>query len=430
MTRTLSDWLDHQQRLHPSAIALGLERVRTVWRALGAPSVAPAVVTVGGTNGKGSTVAFLEAIARASGLRVGAYTSPHLVRYNERVRVEGVDAGDDALVEAFERIEAARGDVALTYFEFGTLAALLVLAQSGLDLAVLEVGLGGRLDAVNLVDADAAIVTTVDLDHTELLGSDRASIGYEKAGIFRPGRPAILGERDPPASLAGHARAIGARLVRAGVEYDFESGPENWVWSAGADVRLALPPPVLPGDFQLANAAAAIAALHALVGRLPFDAPAIARGVASARVRGRLERVRAAPEVVVDIGHNPQAARALAAWLVARPRGAGPRIAVFGALGDKDAAGLVAPLVDAFDAWHVVGLAAESPRGTDGASLAARVAPRLGSRIAGVHDAIEPALGRALLDAGTDGFVLAYGSFYTVTAVMRALAPDPASARL
>ncbi len=214
---TLADWLDYQQRVHPQAIELGLERVRTVWERLGAPAPAPLVITVGGTNGKGSTVAFLEAMLAADGRRVGAYTSPHLLRYNERVRVAGDDVDDAALIDAFERIEAARAEgpgdpVALTYFEYGTLAALWIFSRSALDVAVLEVGLGGRLDAVNLVDADAAIVTTVDLDHQDWLGDDRDSIGREKAGIFRAGRPAIVGESEPPATLLAQAARIGAEV--------------------------------------------------------------------------------------------------------------------------------------------------------------------------------------------------------------------------
>ena len=214
----LSDWLDYQQRVHPRAIELGLDRVRAVWKRLGAPSPARTVITVGGTNGKGSTVAFLQAMLRADGRRVGAYTSPHLLRYNERVRIDGAEATDAALVAAFERIERARGEVALTYFEYGTLAALVLFADAGLDVALLEVGLGGRLDAVNLIDADAAVVTTVDIDHQDWLGNDRDSIGREKAGVFRAGRPAIIGDGDAPRGLVASDLFAPLRQLVNGVE--------------------------------------------------------------------------------------------------------------------------------------------------------------------------------------------------------------------
>ena len=218
MARTLEQWLDYQQQVHPKSIDMGLERVGEVARRLGLGRPARRVITVGGTNGKGSTVAFIEAIARAAGLKVGAYTSPHLLRYNDRVRIDGADAGDAALVAAFERIEAARGDTPLTYFEFGTLAALLLFEAAGLDLAVLEVGLGGRLDATNIIDPDCAVITTVDLDHQDYLGDDRESIGFEKAGILRAGKPCVLAEKDPPSSVLRQIRreATKTRLGRSG----------------------------------------------------------------------------------------------------------------------------------------------------------------------------------------------------------------------
>ncbi|HET9483047.1 MAG TPA: bifunctional tetrahydrofolate synthase/dihydrofolate synthase [Xanthomonadales bacterium] len=420
MKRTLAQWLAHQQRIHPAGVALGLERVRVVWQRLGSPRAAPVVVTVGGTNGKGSTVAFLEAMLAASGRRVGAYTSPHLVRYNERIRVTGIAAGDDVLVDAFERIEQARGDTLLTYFEFGTLAALLVLAAARLDAALLEVGLGGRLDAVNVVDADAAIVTTVDYDHMDYLGDDLEAIAFEKAGIFRAGRPAIVGERSPPAALVSYAESIGALLEREGVDFSHRDSDAGWTWLHRDGTRLELPLPRLEAPAQRDNAAAAIAALHALRGRLAVDHDAIAAGVAAASVPGRLQRVRVAPEVVVDVGHNPQAAREIARWLEAAPR-PGRAIAVFAALGDKDIAGIVEALARRFDAWHIAGLSRESPRGTDAATLAARAGDALAGRIAGLHDDVASALDAALAQAGADDRVVAFGSFFTVAAALRAL---------
>src|SRR5690606_4379522 len=261
------------------------------------------VITVAGTNGKGSTVAFIEAIARAAGWRVGAYTSPHLLAYNERVRIDGGDADDAALVSGFEAVEAARGDLALTYFEYGTLAALWLFQRAQLDLAVLEVGLGGRLDAVNLVDADVAVVTTVDIDHVDWLGNDREAIGFEKAGIARPWKPLVLGEDDPPSSVLGHAYAIGAPAIRANCDFFFEAlDAQAWCWRE-VGYSLQLPLPRLAAPAQLRNAATAIAALRAL-GK-PLPKAAIAHGIAAARLPGRLQRFeREGVEIVVDVGHN------------------------------------------------------------------------------------------------------------------------------
>src|SRR5436190_11235204 len=256
MSRTLAEWLDYQQRVHPREIALGLERVRAVAVVMGLHRPAPVVITVAGTNGKGSTVAFLEAMCRAAGHRVGAYTSPHLLRYNERVRIDGRDADDAALCASFERIEAARGATALTYFEFGTLAALDLFERAALDVALLEVGLGGRLDAVNLVDADAAIVTTVDLDHQDWLGTDRAAIAREKAGVFRVGRPAVIGDPDSPPGLIERALEIDAQPIRAGVDYSWRTVDEaGWCWTSRDGMSLALPAPGLRAPAQLENAA-------------------------------------------------------------------------------------------------------------------------------------------------------------------------------
>lgn len=410
---TLADWLDYQQRVHPRAIELGLDRVRTVWQRLGAPWPARTVITVGGTNGKGSTVAFLEAMLRADGKRVGAYTSPHLLRYNERVRVDGVDATDAALVAAFERIEAARGDVALTYFEYGTLAALVLFAEAKLDVALLEVGLGGRLDAVNIIDADAAIVTTIDIDHQDWLGNDRDSIGREKAGIFRVGRPAILGESDPPRGLLEAAERVGADVRLAGRDFFVDIDADRWRWKSG-DVELALPHPTLDAPCQHANASAAIATLHALRDRLGWNSDAIARGVADARAGARLQRFASAPELIVDVAHNPQAARVLARWLASH-RARGRTIAVFGALGDKDVPGIVEPLAAAVDAWHLAGLANDSPRGLTSTALGDLVR---GVEIAGAHDDVASALAAAFRGAGSDDRVVAFGSFFVAAAAL------------
>nr|WP_255699145.1 bifunctional tetrahydrofolate synthase/dihydrofolate synthase [Luteimonas sp. Y-2-2-4F] len=414
----MPEWLAELERRHPAGIALGLERVGAVHARLGIGAPARRAIVVGGTNGKGSTVAFLEAIARAQGWRVGAYTSPHLLRYNERVRLDGREAGDDALVEAFEAVEAARGDVALTYFETGTLAALWLFARAGLDLAVLEVGLGGRLDAVNLVDADVAAITTIDLDHQDWLGGDREAIGREKAGIARAWRPLVIGDEDPPSSLLGHAYRIGAPAIRYGSDFFAEPlDAQRWRWRE-LGCELELPRPRLAGAVQLRNAAVAIAALRAL----PEDvaSEAIVAGIAAARLPGRLQRLDAGGvEVLVDVGHNPQAARALAAALAERPA-AGRTVALYAALADKDAAGVAAALQDAVDDWRLAGLADAGPRSRDADALAAALA---GTAAAGAprHASVAEGLEAALRAARPGDRVLVFGSFHTAAAALAAL---------
>ena len=419
MLRTLPDWLAFIERQHPNAIAMGLERVRDVAARMGLGKPAPHVVTVAGTNGKGSTVAFVEAIARAQGLRVGAYTSPHLLRYNERVRIDGHDVGDEALIEGFEAVEAARSGTPLTYFEYGTLCALWLFARAGLDLVVLEVGLGGRLDAVNIVDADAAILTTVGLDHQDWLGGDLEAIGFEKAGIARPFKPLVLGDDDPPASVLRHAYAIGAPAWR--IANDFFAEPVDaghWRWrEVGYEIVLPLPMQAQGAPVQLRNAACAIAALRAL--DLPLEDAALARGVADAAVPGRLQRFeRGGVEIIVDVGHNPQAAVALADWLRAQPKRR--TLAVYAALADKDAAGVVTALSDTVDGWLLAGTLDAGPRGSDAGALAQRLvgtAAAGGSRYADVTGA----LAAALAQAAPDGRVLAFGSFHAASEALRSL---------
>ena len=410
---TLADWLDYQLRLHPQAIALGLDRVRAVWQALGTPCADIPSLVVAGTNGKGSTVAYLEAILRASGRRTGAYSSPHLLRYNERVRVDGAEAGDDALIAAFARVEAARGDIALTYFEFGTLAALSVFAHERVDACVLEVGLGGRLDAVNIVDGAAAIVTTIGLDHQALLGTSREQIAREKAGIWRAGRPAIVAEPDPPSSLLQEAADRGAIVVRYGHDYRIAIDDDGWSWSHVDGTRFELPRPGIPGVAQHVNAAGAVAALHAVRDRLPTADTAIAQGVSRARLRGRVERIAERPEVVVDVAHNVQAAGMLARWLDEQARTR--TIAVFAALKDKDIEEIGRVLSRSIDGWHVAGLELETERGAS----AGEASRRLGIAAA-EHASVAEALASARIDAGGDGRVIVFGSFFTVAAALRA----------
>jgi len=434
MTRTLSDWLEYIERIHPRSIDMGLDRIRVVAKALKLGKPGKVVITVGGTNGKGSTVAFIESIARAAGWKVGAYTSPHLLAYNERVRIEGADASDDALIEAFEVIEAARGETQLTYFEYGTLAALWLFERAKLDLAILEVGLGGRLDATNIVDADIAVITTVDLDHQDYLGDDREQIGAEKVGIARAWKPLVLGDDDPPSSVLGHAYRIGAPTWRiandfffkplpSSIDADGNALPARWQWRE-IGKRMELPAPQLAAPVQLRNAAVAVAALRSLKKRpKPLPPNAYAEGIANARIGGRLQRFeRDGVEIVVDVGHNPQAARALADWLRAAPA-AGRVIAVYAALSDKDAAGVIDAMAPVVGQWHLAGLADAGPRGGDVEALAARLsgtAAADGAR----HATVAQALDAARAQARPGDRVLVFGSFHTAADALTSLARD------
>jgi dihydrofolate synthase/folylpolyglutamate synthase len=313
---TLAGWLAYLETLHPKAIALGLDRVRDVHGRMGSALACP-VVTVTGTNGKGSTCAMLEAILRSAGYRTGLYSSPHLLRYNERVRIGGEPQDDAAIVAAFNAVEDARGDTPLTYFEYGTLAALAAFARAKLDVAVLEVGLGGRLDAVNIVDADIAVVTTIDLDHMDYLGPTRESIAFEKAGIFRTGRPAVCAEPDPPSTLLAHALDVGAPLFRIGRDFGYTAADGQWrYWGPGGE-RFGLPVPALRGAYQLANAATALAALGLLHERVHVSASAIREGLCTVSLSGRFQVLPGRPAIVLDVAHNPHAARAFAATLSA-----------------------------------------------------------------------------------------------------------------
>ncbi|HXD35323.1 MAG TPA: bifunctional tetrahydrofolate synthase/dihydrofolate synthase [Rhodanobacter sp.] len=419
MARNLAEWLAYQERVNVHTIELGLDRVREVWQRMGAPRPAPHVISVAGTNGKGSTVALLEAMLRAAERRVGAFTSPHLLAYNERICIDGTPVDDAALIAAFERIEAARGELPLTYFEFGTLAALDLFARAGVDVAVLEVGLGGRLDAVNIIDADVAVITTVDLDHMEWLGPDRDSIGREKAGIARRGRPAIVGELDPPAGLLAALGECDARIVRAGRDFSLERHQDGWRWLHRDGTAMELPNPYLAAPVQYANAAAAIAALHALGDGVSTPSAlfaAASAGLHEVRISARLQALGGEPPVFVDVGHNPQAARALAEWLDARSHGG--MHAVYGALADKDVAGVMAALGARIDHWHLAGLDRATPRGLNAAALADTLRTSLPQASFDVHPDVATALAAARQAARPGECVLAFGSFFVASAVM------------
>jgi dihydrofolate synthase/folylpolyglutamate synthase len=411
---TLADWLARLEQLHPSTIELGLERVQQVRDALGLEPAFPLII-VGGTNGKGSTCAYLEAILLAAGYKTGLYTSPHLLRYNERVRIAGRESGDADLIKAFERVDAARGDTSLTYFEFGTLGAMAQFVDARVDVAILEVGLGGRLDAVNVFDADAAVVTSVDLDHMEYLGESREKIGFEKAGIYRTGRPAICADPAPPASLLEHVRRIGAE-ARC-VDRDFFAQRETDHWNyRGPDLAWPeLPLPAMAGAFQLRNAAAALAALETLRARLPVSEAAIRQGLGEARAAGRFQRIAVAPDVILDVAHNPEAARALAATLREQPV-PGRTLAVVGMLADKNAAEVFAALAGEIDAWWTCTPA--SPRARAAAALAAILRSQADSSSIVVQPDVNTALAEARNAAREGDRILVFGSFYTVAAVL------------
>ncbi|OOG63275.1 bifunctional tetrahydrofolate synthase/dihydrofolate synthase [Rhodanobacter sp. B04] len=421
MTRTLAEWLAYQEHTNVHGIELGLDRVHEVWQRMDAPAPARRVITVGGTNGKGSTVAMLEAMLKAAALRVGSFTSPHLRDYNERVRIDAANVDDASLIASFERIEAARGGTPLTYFEFGTLAALDLFARADLDVAVLEVGLGGRLDAVNIVDADVAIITTVDLDHMDWLGPDRDSIGREKAGIARAGRPVIVGELDPPAGLLDALAARKARVERAGLDFLVERHTDGWRWLHRDGSAMELPDPALAAPVQFANAAAAIAALHALWAGDASFAPkdvfaAVSAGLHEVRVPARLQSLGGDPVLVVDVGHNPQAARALAEWLDARPA---VRVhAVYGALADKDVSGVIGALGTRIACWHLAGLDHVTPRGLAVTALAGTLRQTLPQAAFDSHGDVASALAAAHAAAQPGELILAFGSFFVASAVL------------
>jgi dihydrofolate synthase/folylpolyglutamate synthase len=419
---TLADWLAKLETMHPKTIDMGLERVQQVRERMGIHFDCP-VITVGGTNGKGSTCAMLESILLQAGYRVGLYTSPHLLDFNERARIGGESVSDDALIESFAAVEAQRAGVSLTYFEFTTLAILRLFADAKLDAVILEVGLGGRLDAVNVIDADVAIVTSVDIDHTEYLGSTREQIGFEKAGIFRSGKVAICSDPVPPQSLVDHAEAIGADLWLSGRDFNCAGDKQQWNYGGRNQRRNALGYPSLRGANQLLNASAALAALEALRQRLPVGAQEVRTGLAMVDLPGRFQVLPGRPTVILDVAHNPHAAATLAQNL--DNMGFHPyTYAVFGAMQDKDIDGVIAQLKDRIDHWCVTDLPV--PRAASAEHIKDKL---LDAGVAGVVDgeySIETfaspaaAFANARSRAGENDRIAVFGSFLTVAGVMEA----------
>jgi dihydrofolate synthase/folylpolyglutamate synthase len=414
---TLEEWLAHCEWLHPVQIDLGLDRVRAVARRMALRLDCP-VITVAGTNGKGSTCAMLEAIALQAGYRTGVYTSPHLVHFEERCRIHGEIVRGADLVPHFARVEAARHGETLTYFEFSTLAIMSLMSEASLDLAVLEVGLGGRLDAVNIVDTDCAVITSIDLDHMDYLGPDRESIGREKAGILRTGRPAIVSDPVPPQSVVDRAREIGADLWLFGQDFNFSGDKQQWAWAGRGRRYAGLAYPALRGANQLVNAAGALAALEALRQRLPVNAQAIRNGLAMVELPGRFQIVPGQPTLVLDVAHNPHSVAALAANLDAM--GYFPAThAVFGVMADKDLGPMLAKIGPLVDHWYFTDLA--TPRAARASDICAtwQAGERRSSVTGSTFSTPEQALKAAVAAADPTDRIVVFGSFHTVGGVLK-----------
>lgn len=415
--RNFTEWLTYIEGLHPQNIEMGLDRVVQVYARMNAP-LSCAIITVGGTNGKGSSCAMLEAMMMASDYRTGLYTSPHLHHFNERARINGRSVEGDDFVRQFEQVEAARGDTQLTYFEFTTLAIFGIFAEAAVDVAILEVGLGGRLDAVNILDADVAIVTNVGIDHVDYLGDTREAIGFEKAGIFRSGRPAICGDVDPPKSLLKHAANIGADLRLIGRDFGYAHDDATWHWHGKHQQLDTLEYPALQGINQITNASVVLAAIEALTQRLPVSEAALRTGLLRASLPGRFQILPGKPMVILDVAHNPHAAAVLAENL----RGMGvfdKTKAVFGAMRDKDIDGVIACMKDSVDYWCLTDLPV--PRAATAVEIQDRLY-KLGISPERVQVFTSPdrALANALSQAGENDRIAVFGSFWTVAGATEA----------
>jgi dihydrofolate synthase/folylpolyglutamate synthase len=406
---TLAGWLAHHEQLHPQAIELGLERVREVALRLGLLPTSAVTLTVAGTNGKGSSVSLAAEIYRQAGYRTGRYLSPHLLRYNERIAIDGVEVSDPALCSAFDAIETARDEISLTYFEAGTLAALWLFREARVDVQVLEVGLGGRLDAVNIVDADCALITPIGLDHTDWLGPDRESIGREKAGILRAARPAVCADPQPPQSLISRAAELGAKLIRSGVDYRFEPNGTGWDWQLDRRHYTDLALPALAGPVQIGNAAGVLAAVEQLQTALPVSGAAIRRALPAFRLRGRFEQ---SGDVILDVAHNVESAQVLADNLRATPIKGNTRL-VLAMFADKPVEAVCRVLAPVIDEAYIAPL--PPPRGLD-AGLLAAAARSAGLRRAQTVDSVATAMSAARSHTDAGDRIVVCGSFLTVAA--------------
>ena len=418
MKCTLQQWLSWQEKLHLSEIDLGLERIGKVAKNLELLSPKFPIITVAGTNGKGSSVAILDAILTAEGYKTGSYTSPHLIDYNERIKLAGINASDEKIVDAFEKIDKARENISLTYFEFSTLAAMLIFSQQKVDVAILEVGLGGRLDAANLWDASLALITSIDIDHVDWLGDDREVIGKEKSGIMRKNTPVISGEPNPPRSIASEAKRIGAHLYQINQDFSYKLTKNNqWVWS-NKEVQLTLPQPSLKGEFQLNNASTVIAGLLSLKSLLPVSEDAISTGLLNAFSEGRLQVIASSPEWLIDVAHNPHAAKQLARYLSQNPV-KGKTYALFSMFKDKDIKQVLQYMDQSITEWHIVGL--QSPRGLSSDELKQHIERHNPHKLKGKIIQYEdfPAACESLQKiTNIEDRVVAFGSFLVVSDVI------------
>lgn len=413
---TLAQWLLYIEALHPKSIAMGLDRVSIVASRLHL-NITPPVISIAGTNGKGSTCAMLESIYLNAGYRVGAYVSPHLIRYNERVRVNQHEASDEDLCRAFAAVEEAREEVVLTYFEMGTLAAMWHFVKSNLDVVILEVGMGGRLDAVNVFEPACSIVTSIDLDHMDYLGDTREKIGTEKAGIYRANKPAICGDDNPPDSVLKYAKTIGATLHLINRDFFVSKTITGWEYSVPGHV-LSLPTLALQGDFQLNNAACAISAVNFLNNQLPVPIETIGGALKEVTLLGRFYTLSKAPEVIVDVAHNPQAAKSLAQNLVQNSC-EGRTFGVFAMLADKDIAKVVSILSPHIAVWYLADT--KNPRGAKAEDLRAHLQPYAKESAMKSFDSVAKALRAACMDVGKNDRIIVFGSFYTVADAIEVL---------
>jgi dihydrofolate synthase/folylpolyglutamate synthase len=413
----LAAWLDYIEALHPKSIAMGLDRVNVVKQRLNLNPQFP-IIIVAGTNGKGSTCAMLEYIYHAAGYCVGTYSSPHLLRYNERVRLNSQEVSDEDLVKAFIAVEQARQETELTYFEYGTLAAVWHLMQKQVDVAILEVGLGGRLDAVNVFEPDSTIVTSIDLDHMEFLGDTRECIGAEKAGVFRANIPAICGDENPPNSLIEYANRIGAPLKLVGHDFKVEPDASSWTYCSSQHSIEHLPLPALIGDFQLNNAACVLTAIQSLQDLLPVQIKAIETGLKTVKLAGRFQSWSKTPGIILDVAHNPHAAKSLAINLK-QTRQQGKTIAVFAMLADKDMTGVIQALSGEIDAWYVATI--DNVRGASASSLSKIIIDTLPSAEVKIFNQVVDAFHQACIDANENDRIITLGSFFTVAEVMQDL---------
>lgn len=410
---SLKGWLDWQETLHPKSIDLGLERAAQVFSRLNTQVTQPITITVAGTNGKGSTIAFLEAIYRAQGLRVGAYTSPHIVNYNERIKVDGTPVDNALICAAFERIEAVRNNVSLSYFEFSTLAALDIFSRARLDIQLLEVGLGGRLDAVNIVDPDAAIITSISLDHTAWLGDTREAIAYEKAGVFRKDTPAIIGDPNPPQALMDYTQSIHAQLYQINHQFSYKKFQNSWTWQGHKNTISTLPPPQLKGEHQYRNASAVLQAIETLQNKLPVSEQAIKQGLSTVNLPGRFQLIDSDPMVLLDVSHNPEAAQTLVDYLHAEFKNQ-PIHAIFTMMSDKDIQGVIKLMQPCIKHWYISPL--DNPRAVKEIDLKNTFKQCHINHISFSFNDFMSAFQAAKIAAHDDnGLILIFGSFFLVS---------------